>query len=307
MDASNFHGVIPPLVTPMHSDGSLNLDAMPALVEHMLAGGVHAIFYPGSQSEAYALTPDERAAALDAVLAAVNGRVPVIAGTGAITTRDTIALTRQAAEAGADAVSIITPFFITPSQAELIAHYSEVASAVTIPILGYSNPMRTGGVRLTPATLARLAEGIPHFVGVKDSSGDLAETAAIMRACPDDFRVFVGRDTLIYGALCYGAAGTVALSVNVAPALVVEIYDAFQAGDHARARAAQEKLAVLRETLPKFGTYPVWVKEAMTLLGLPAGPARRPVQPLDGEQRAVLRRLLEQLELLDAELDLQET
>lgn len=300
MDSSQLHGVIPPLVTPMHPDGSLNLDAMPALVEHVLAGGVHAIFYPGSQSEAYALSADERAAALDAVLAAVNKRVPVIAGTGAITTRDTIALTKQAAQAGADAVAIITPYFIEPSQAELIAHYFEVASAVTIPILGYSNPMRTGGLRLTPATLARLAEGIPHFVGVKDSGGDLAETAAIMRACPDNFRVFVGRDTLFYGALCYGVAGTVALSVNVAPALAVDIYDAFKAGDHARAHAAQEKFSILREKLPRFGTYPVWVKEAMTLLGLPAGPARRPIQPLDDEQRAVLRRLLVRLELLEA-------
>jgi 4-hydroxy-tetrahydrodipicolinate synthase len=297
MDPSSLRGVIPPLVTPMNPDGSLNLDAVPALVDFVLAGGVHAIFYPGSQSEAYALSPDERAQALDAVLAAVNGRVPVIAGTGAITTANTIALTRQAEQAGADAVSIITPYFIMPSQAELIAHYSEVAAAVSIPILAYSNPMRTGGLRIAPGTLARLAEGIPHFIGVKESSGDLTEMAAIVRACPEGFRVFVGRDTLIYGALCYGAAGAVALSINIAPALAVEVYEAFQAGDHARARAAQEKVSILRESLPKFGTYPVWVKEAMTLLGLPAGPARRPIQPLSDEERAGLRRLLESVGL----------
>ncbi|MBN1964142.1 MAG: dihydrodipicolinate synthase family protein, partial [Anaerolineae bacterium] len=116
-------GIVPPLVTPMHADGSLNLAGVAPLVEHVLAGGVHAIFSPGSQSEAYALAADERAALLDAVLAAVNGRVPVIAGTGAITTRDAVAFTRQAEQAGASAAAVITPFFISPSQEELYAYY----------------------------------------------------------------------------------------------------------------------------------------------------------------------------------------
>jgi 4-hydroxy-tetrahydrodipicolinate synthase len=296
-DAPSLHGVIPPLVTPLHPDGSLNLAAVPALVEHVLGHGVHGIFTPGSQGEAFALTPDERAAVLDAVLAAVNGRVPVIAGTGAITTRDTIALTRQAEAAGADAAAIITPFFITPTQDELIAHFAAVAGAVSLPLLGYSNPGRTGGVRLTPATLGRLAADIPHFVGVKDSSGDLAETAAIIQACPPDFRVFVGRDTLVYGALCYGAVGTVALTANVLPGQLVALYDAFRAGDHARARALQAPIIALRNEFMTIGSYPVPVKAALALMGLPAGPARLPIQPLDDAQTARLRDLLRRVGL----------
>lgn len=296
-DGSHLHGVIPPLVTPMYPDGSLNLAAIPVLVEAMLDAGVHAIFTPGSQSEAYALSADERAQVIDAVLEAVNGRVPVIAGTGAITTRDAIAHSQRAERAGADALSILTPYFITPSQDELYAYYADIAAAVSLPILGYSNPQRAV-VKIAPATLGQLAADIPHFVGVKDSSGDLAETATIIRACPPGFKVFVGRDTLIFPALCIGAVGTVALSVNVAPRLAVGIYDAFRAGDHARARALQDQLSILREGLPRFGSYPVWVKEAMNLLGLPAGPARKPILPLGDDQRAALRALLASVGLL---------
>ena len=298
-DVSHLHGVIPPLVTPMHPDGSLNLAAMPTLVEAMLDAGVHAVFTPGSQSEAYALSADERVQVIDAALEAVNGRVPVIAGSGAITTRDAIAHSQRAERAGVDALSILTPYFITPSQDEIYAYYADIAAAVSLPILGYSNPQRAV-VKIAPATLGRLARDIPHFIGVKDSSGDVAETAAIIRACPPDFKVFVGRDTLIYPSLCIGAAGTVALTVNVAPRLAVGIYEAFQAGDHARARALQERLSILREGLPRFGSYPVWVKEAMALQGLPAGPTRKPILPLRDDQRAELRALLVSVGLLDA-------
>lgn len=298
-DVSHLHGVIPPLVTPMHPDGSLNLAAMPTLVEAMLDAGVHAVFTPGSQSEAYALSADERVQVIDAALEAVNGRVPVIAGSGAITTRDAIAHSQRAERAGVDALSILTPYFVTPSQDEIYAYYADIAAAVSLPILGYSNPQRAV-VKIAPATLGRLARDIPHFIGVKDSSGDVAETAAIIRACPPDFKVFVGRDTLIYPSLCIGAAGTVALTVNVAPRLAVGIYEAFQAGDHARAHALQERLSVLREGLPRFGSYPVWVKEAMALQGLPAGPTRKPILPLRDDQRAELRALLVSVGLLDA-------
>lgn len=285
-------GMIVPLVTPLGADGELKLDCMPALVEHVIAGRLQGIFANGSQGEAYALAPDERAAALDAVLVAVNGRVPVLAGTGAITTRQAIALTRQAERAGAAAAIIGTPYFITPSQDELFAYYADIAAAVTLPILGYSNPRRTGGVAIAPATLARLAAQIPHFVGVKESSGDLAKVSAVINACPADFRVFVGGDTLIYATLCYGGDGAIGMTMNIAPSLAASIYSAFQSGDHTRARELQAKMSVLREALSSFGTYPVWIKEALTLMGLPAGPARRPILPLDDSRRTALRDLL---------------
>lgn len=301
MCKTELQGMIPPLPTPLHADGSLNLDAVPTLVEHVLAGGVHGIFATGSQGEAYALAPDERAAVWDAVLTAVNGRVPVLVGTGAITTRDAIALTRQAERAGADAATIGTPYFITPSQEEIYTYYADIASAVSMSILGYSNPGRTGGIKIAAETLCRLAAAFPHFVGVKESSGDLSEITAIIGTTAADFRVFAGSDKLIYGALCAGADGAVGMSINLAPALAVSIYDAFQAGDHTRARELQAKLSALREGLAQFGTYPVWVKEALNLMGLPAGPARRPVLPLDDKQRAGLRTVLQNAAILAVE------
>jgi 4-hydroxy-tetrahydrodipicolinate synthase len=292
MAKTELHGIIPPLATPMHADGSLNLDAIPALVEHVIGGGVHAIFALGSQGEAFALSADERAAVLDATLVAVNGRIPVIAGTGAITTRDTIALTQQAQRAGADAAAIITPFYIAPSQDELYAHYAEVAAAVTIPLLGYSNPARTGGVRILPETLGKLAHDIKQFIGVKDSSGDLGVISAIVRACPADFRVLAGTDTLIMDVLGCGADGAIGLSMNVAPALAVGVYDAYQAGDYPRARELQQRFAALRNGLIGLSSYPGPVKAALEMLGIPVGPPRKPIQPVSASREEELRGLL---------------
>jgi 4-hydroxy-tetrahydrodipicolinate synthase len=293
--ALKLHGIIPPIATPMHPDGSLNLDAVPALVEHLIAGGVHGIFSPGSQGEAFALSMTERLEVIAAVLKAVNGRVPVLAGTGTITTRDSIKLTQEAERLGVDAMSIITPYFISPSQDELYAHYAEIAAAVSTPILAYSNPGRTGGVKIAPSTLARLAKDIPHFIGVKDSGGDLSETATIIRLCPPDFQVFVGRDTLVYGGLCYGAVGAVVMTGNVLPALLVGIYDAFMKGDHACARELQAKLAIFRDAVPHLASYPAPIKEALNLIGLNVGPSRKPIQPLSDSARAELRNLLQQM------------
>jgi 4-hydroxy-tetrahydrodipicolinate synthase len=292
MAKTELHGIIPPLATPMHADGSLNLDAIPALVEHVIGGGVHGIFALGSQGEAFALSADERAAVLDAVLVAVNGRIPVVAGTGAITTRDTIALTQRAQRAGADASAIITPFYIAPSQDELYAHYAEVAAAVTIPLLGYSNPARTGGVRILPETLGKLAHDIKQFIGVKDSSGDLGVISAIVRACPADFRVLAGTDTLIMDVLGCGADGAIGLSMNVAPALAVGAYDAYQAGDYPRARELQQRFAALRNGLIGLSSYPGPVKAALEMLGIPVGPPRKPIQPVSASRQEELRGLL---------------
>ena len=295
MDISQLRGVIPPLATPLHDDGSLAVGAIPALVEYVLAAGVHGVFATGSQGEAFALSADERRQVLDAVLAAVNGRVPVMAGTGAITTRDAVALSRAAESAGADCLSVITPYFVTPTQDELYAHYAEIAGAVTIPVLAYSNPGRTGGVRLAPDTLARLAADFPNIAGVKDSSGDLAETSNLIHACPAAFRVFVGRDSLLYGGLCYGAVGTVALTANLVPELLVGVYEAFGAGDHARARALQDRVTLLRESMAGLGSYPAPVKAGLALLGVPVGPPRRPIRPLNEAQRERLRALLREV------------
>jgi 4-hydroxy-tetrahydrodipicolinate synthase len=140
---------------------------------------------------------------------------------------------------------------------------------------------------------------VPNFAGIKDSSGDLTQVAEMIRLCPPDFAVIMGRDTLIYGALTYGAAGAVAATANVAPKLIVEIYEAYREGDYDRAKECQLKLAPLRVAFG-LGTFPVVVKEALNIMGLPGGRCRKPIQPLSEEKRAQLRDILVSMSLIES-------
>jgi 4-hydroxy-tetrahydrodipicolinate synthase len=191
----------------------------------------------------------------------------------------------------------MTPFFLKPSQEELYQYYADLASSVNIPVLAYNNPGRTG-VDLPPSTVARIARDVPNFVGIKDSSGDLTQLAEYIRLCPETFRAFIGRDSLIYGALMYGAAGAVAATANVVPALAVAIYDAVMAGEYDQAKALQRQLAPVRMAFG-LGTFPVVVKEAMGMIGVPVGPARAPVSPMTAEARAKLADALKQAGVLE--------
>jgi 4-hydroxy-tetrahydrodipicolinate synthase len=283
-------GIIPAMVTPFHTDESLNIEALRQLVNHLIEGGVQGLFPTGSQGEFYALTPGECQRVWEVVVEETAGRVPVYAGTGAITTRAVIELNRMAERAGIQAVSVITPYFITPTQEELYRHYATIADATSLPVILYSNPGRTGGLTLSAPLVARLAVH-PNIVGIKDSSGDFSMTMAYLSSRPADFAVLLGRDTLIYAGLAHGAEGAITATANAAPAIVTAIYQAFLAGDGALALAAQEQLAPLRHAFT-FGTFPVVVKEALTMLGIPAGPARGPVGPMSPEQREQLRQVL---------------
>jgi 4-hydroxy-tetrahydrodipicolinate synthase len=289
------HGIIPALVTPLHEDETLNEAALRRLVRHLIEGGVHGLFVQGSQGEFWAFDPEEKRRILEAVVEEAGGSVPVYGGTAGVTTRETIALTRMAEQAGVDGVSIVTPFFVSPSQQELYEHYAAIAAATALPILLYNNPTRTG-VNLAAETVARLAE-LENIVGVKDSSGNLSLTAAYVHATPESFAVLMGQDTLILAGLLYGCVGAVAATANVLPRLVVEIYERFQAGEVAGAKRAQERLATLRDAFG-WGTFPVVIKEAANMLGLEAGPARRPVGPLSEDARGKLAQLLRDLEAL---------
>jgi 4-hydroxy-tetrahydrodipicolinate synthase len=289
------HGIIPAMVTPLTVDDEVNESALRKLTNYLIEGGVHGLFPVGSQGEFWALSAEEKRRVWEVVVEETNGRVPVYAGTAAITTRETIALTRLAEKAGVDAVSILTPFFVSPGVDELYGHYCAVAESTSLPILLYSNPTRTG-VGISPDLLARLAE-LENIVGIKDSSGDLQVTAEYIRVVPRDFAVLIGRDTLIFAGLLYGAKGAIAATGNVAPALVVSIYERFKAGDMDGARRAQEALAPLRLAF-SWGTFPVVIKEALDLIGMEGGPARAPVGPMSDERREQLLGVLRGMGIL---------
>src|SRR5438094_8784637 len=290
------HGIIPPVATPMKANEDLDLPRLKGFLDHLIANGVHGIFVLGTNSEFYALDEREKQEVIATAVAHVNKRVPVFAGTGAETTREVVRLTKMAEREGADGVSVITPYFISPNQQEIFDHYRRIAESTALPVLLYNNPGTCGGVKIDVETVARLAE-VPNILALKDSSGDLQNTNECIRAVPDRFSVLMGRDTLIYPALLFGARGAVPATANIAPALLVEIYEAFRRGDLEASKAAQLRLNPIRLSLT-FGTAPGGVKAALTLLGRSIGPSRSPVAPLSAEKLQKMRALLEQAGLM---------
>ena len=290
-------GIIPAMVTPIDAAGRINESAVRKLTNHLIDGGVHGLFLIGSQGEFFALTFEQKKETIRIVVDETRGRVPVYAGTGAVTTREAIETTKMAQDWGVSAVSVITPYFLVPSQKELIAHYTAIAKACPdLPILLYSNPERTQ-VPFPTATVLELA-AVDNIVGIKDSSGDMSLTGEYIRLTRGmNFHVLMGRDTLIYAALCYGAAGSICATGNVDPRVPVEIYEAFLVGDHKRALDAQFRLAPLRIAFG-LGTFPGVIKEALTMMGIDAGPAILPVGPLTPENREKLRKVLAEMGML---------
>ncbi|HEV3117204.1 MAG TPA: 4-hydroxy-tetrahydrodipicolinate synthase, partial [Gemmataceae bacterium] len=272
------HGIIPPVATPMQPNEDLDLPRLRWFLDHLIREGVHGLFVLGTNSEFYALDEREKQEVIATAVEHVRGRVPVYAGTGAESTREAVRLTKMAEREGASGVSVITPYFISPNQQEIYDHYRRIAESTALPVILYNNPSTCGGIKIDVDTVARLAE-IANILGVKDSSGDLQNTMEYIRVVPERFAVMMGRDTLIYSALLFGARGAVPATANVAPALCAEIYNAFQRGDHAAAKAAQLRLNPIRLSLT-LGTAPGGVKAALSLLGMSIGPSRAPVAPL---------------------------
>ena len=283
-------GIIPAMVTPISSDGKINVGALRKLTNYLIDGGVHGLFPVGSQGEFYALSFDEKKKVIETVVEETRGRVPVYAGTGAITTREAIGLTQMAEKAGVNAVSVLTPFFIHPNENELFGFYRAVAESTRLPVLLYNNPGRTG-VNISANFVVRVSK-VENIVGIKDSSGDLTLTAEYIRRTKEKFSVLAGRDTLIYGTLCYGGKGAIAATANVAPKIIVEIYEAFMKGDIKRSLEAQFRLAPLRLAFD-LGTFPVVIKEALNLMGIDAGTGIAPVGGIKPESKEELKKVLE--------------
>jgi 4-hydroxy-tetrahydrodipicolinate synthase len=289
-------GIIPPVATPMQANEDLDLPRLKWFLDHLIGQGVHGIFVLGTNSEFYALDEEEKRQVIATAVGHVNKRVPVYAGTGAETTREAVRLTQMAEREGADGVSVITPYFIKPTQQEIFDHYRRIAEHTSLPVILYNNPGTCGGVHIEPETVARLAE-IPNVRAIKDSSGDLQNTNELVSLVPQDFSVLMGRDTLIFYALMGGARGAVPATGNIAPALLVEIYETFRRGDLEASRAAQRRLNPVRMALT-LCTMPGGVKAALDLLGLSLGPCRSPVSGLPAEKLPKMRAALQSAGLL---------
>jgi len=286
----SFHGIIPPLATPFKDNEDLDIERLKWFIEQQIEAGVHGIFVLGTNSEFYAMDEAEKQQVIAVAVEQVRKRVPVFAGTGAETTREAERLTKMAQKEGVDGVSVITPYFIMPNQNEIHDHYKRIAESTNLPVLLYSNPVTCGGLKIDPDTCGRLAK-IKSIVGIKDSSGDLQTTIEILRAVPSDFVVMQGRDTLIFSALQMGARGAVPATCNIAPKLLVEIYEKFKKGDIEGSKAAQARLHPLRMALT-LGTAPGGVKSALRELGRSIGPCRSPVALVGADKIPKLKEAL---------------
>lgn len=286
-------GIIVPILTPMHEDETVNYEELVNQIERLIAAGVHGIFVFGTNGEGYILDEEEKAEIIRVAVKAVNGRVPVYAGTGCVSTRDTIRMSRKAKELGADVLSIITPSFAAASQEELIRHYETVANAVDMPILLYNIPARTGNA-LAPATVQKLSQ-VANIVGAKDSSGNFDNILQYIektRGGDKPFTVLSGNDSLILWTLLAGGQGAIAGCANVFPHTMVSIYEKFTTGDLEGARRAQDSIRPFRDIF-KFGNPNTIVKTAVKELGYPVGLCRAPFNSLSPAGLDALRKALQ--------------
>jgi 4-hydroxy-tetrahydrodipicolinate synthase len=286
LNTSKFHGVVPAMATPFTADHRLDEGRVGELIDSYIQAGVHGISVAGSQGEFFALDTAEHIRLLELSTRAIDGRVPLYAGTGGATTRQAIALTQAAEAMGADLALVITPYFVQPSQEELAAHYIAVAKATKLPVMLYNNPPRTS-VNVLPATLARCMQAADNIVGMKDSGGDLTQSIEYLLTAPRPALLFSGRDTIALSMMFHGAQGTISPAANVFPELMVRMYDALRAGNHDEALRLSNVFAPLRAAWA-WGSFPVVIKEAMALAGRSAGPTRPPVAALPEKARADL-------------------
>lgn len=286
----DIHGVIPAMVTPMDKNENINESELRNQIRRQIAAGVHGLFVFGTNGEFYALSEAEKLRILEITVEENNGRLPVYAGTGCPSTADTIRLSRECEKIGADALSVITPYFATLSQKELITHFEALADSVGIPIVLYNIPARTN-IAITPDTVQKLAL-IPRIVGVKDSSGNFDNILQyIERTAGSDFAVMSGNDSLLLWTLQAGGKGGVCGIANLFPKTLVSVYELWEKGNFTAARRAQDSIRKIRDCF-RLGNPNTIVKLSANLLGYPVGPCRKPFWNEDRTVAEELERVL---------------
>jgi 4-hydroxy-tetrahydrodipicolinate synthase len=281
-----FHGSMVALVTPMQADGSVDNEALDGLVDFHVENGTDAIIAVGTTGESATLDEHEHCAAIRRVVERAAKRIPVIAGTGANSTREAIELTRCAMEAGADACLLVTPYYNKPTQEGLYLHHCAVAEAVSIPQILYNVPGRTA-VDMLPETIERLA-GISNIVGIKEATGDLARGKEILDRCGDKLDLFSGDDATAMELILAGAKGDISVTANVAPRAMHEMCAAALRGDRAEAERLNTLLMPLHDNL-FLEANPIPVKWALQEMRLIPGGIRLPLTPLAAHCHAPLR------------------
>lgn len=282
-------GIVVPIVTPIKDDESVDEKAFRSHVDYLIENGVEGLLAFGSNGEFYMMEEDEMEMILSILIDQVNGRVPIYMGIGAIRTSKCVKLAQLAIKYKADGISILQPMFLKPTEEELYLHFRTIAESVpSLPVLLYNNPGRTG-YGMSQNLVQRLCHEVPNIVGMKDSSGNLTETEEFIRRNRDvGFRVFCGKDTLVYAGMCVGAVGAVCSTANFLPELVCSIYDRFTAGDIHGALESQFILNPIRLEMDK-SSFPVATKDYGNLLGRELGAPYKPNLPSPDKEQIGLR------------------
>jgi len=286
-----FEGVLPAIITPFKRNPAMDLDVkgLEQNIGFLLSCGIHGIVPCGSTGESATLSFEEHETVVKITVDKVNGKIPVLAGTGSNNTAEAVRLTKAAKDIGTDGVLVISPYYNKPNRSGLVKHYTRLAD-LDIPVVIYNVPGRTGQ-NLEPDLIAELAQH-PNIVAVKEASGNIGQISRIIEETQDDdFTVISGDDNITLPILSLGGGGVISVAANVDPKRMVAMYEAMKVGDYQKALVLHYALSPLFRSM-FIDTNPIPVKKAVELMGLAGGPVRLPLDELDEKKVAVLKKIL---------------
>ena len=291
-----FEGTYTALITPFRN-GSVDYDAFRALIDRQIEGGVTGILPVGTTGESPTVTPEEHIEIIRVAVQQAEGKVQVVAGTGANSTAEAIHLTKAAEAEGATASLQVSPYYNKPSQEGLYQHYKAVASASSLPIMLYSVPGRAG-IAIAPETAARLAQDCPTILSLKEAGGSVDRINQLLQAVPEGFQLLSGDDPLTLPFMACGAVGLVSVASNIIPEVMVKLVNLCTAGNFTEALALQKEYYPLMSGLMSLDTNPIPIKSAASLLGHCEAEFRLPLTPLPSASQESLKALLQGFKLL---------
>jgi 4-hydroxy-tetrahydrodipicolinate synthase len=295
MSRLSLSGILVPHITPFTRNGELDVEALKECVRFWVEGGVSGLVPCGSNGEAPYLSREERMKVIKTVVEEVSGKVSVVAGTGSMSTQETITFTKDAKDLGVDAALVVTPFYFKLTNREIREHYRTVLETVDLPIVLYNVPKFTG-FSLEPATVSQIVSESEGVVGVKDSSGSIGSISEIIRLVGDKISVLAGVAEVTLPTLMLGGRGAIIAVANVFPKLCSSLYEAFGKGVYKKAGRVQQRMSFLNEVLVKRHNQLSAIKEALKLQGLPAGYPRKPALPLENAERKDIENVLKIME-----------
>ena len=291
-----FEGAGVAIITPFHTDGSIDYDKFGEVIEQQIANQTDAIIVCGTTGESATMTHEEHLDVIRFTCKVVNKRIPVIAGTGSNCTREAIHLSKEAEKAGADGLLLVTPYYNKATQNGLIAHYTAIAESVNIPCLLYHVPTRTG-LTMKPETIVKLCREVPNIVGVKEASGNFSAIAEIMHLANGCVDLYSGNDDQIVPLLAMGGKGVISVLSNVAPRQTHEICENFFKGDIEKSRQMQlEALPLINALFCEVN--PIPVKAALNMMGKEVGTLRAPLTEMEDAHKEVLKKAMMDLGIL---------